>query len=118
MTKCFKFIFSILIILSIAGWGPLFSSNPTEKKEDIGSSSWLDKEFKLISSQASNLDPTVLKLGLKAYAHARSRGLDNKQLLTIIDYSKPSTERRLFVVDMHKAKVLFNTWVAHGKNSG
>lgn len=42
----------------------------------------------------------------------------NKPLLTIIDFSKPSTDKRLWVIDLESRKVLFNTFVAHGRNSG
>lgn len=74
--------------------------------------------MQIINSQADNIDSHVLKAGLLAYIHARQQGLDNKHLLTIIDYSKPSSERRLWVLDLKNGKVLFNTWVSHGKNSG
>lgn len=41
-----------------------------------------------------------------------------KEILTIIDYSKPSTEERMFVLDMKNQQILFQTVVAHGRNSG
>jgi hypothetical protein len=41
-----------------------------------------------------------------------------KKLLTIVDFSKPSTEKRLFIIDVASEKILLHTYVAHGKNSG
>lgn len=39
-------------------------------------------------------------------------------ILTIIDYSKPSSERRMYIIDLVNRKLLYQTLVAHGKNSG
>lgn len=111
--RFFLFLFSLF---GIMGFGPFFF--PWENNELMGTEAWLNKEIKTIDAQAENLDPNVLKLSLIAYLKARREGLDSKQILTIIDYRKPSYFKRLWVVDVKKAKVLFNTWVAHGKNSG
>ena len=42
----------------------------------------------------------------------------NEDILTIIDFSKPSTEKRLFILDLEKQELLYHTYVAHGKNTG
>jgi hypothetical protein len=42
----------------------------------------------------------------------------NEEIVTIIDFSKPSTEKRLFIIDLKKQKILHHTLVAHGKNTG
>lgn len=69
-------------------------------------------------SERNDLDPSVLKLGLEAYAKLHAEGYDQQQVLTIVDYSKPSTEPRLWVIDLKNQQVYFHTLVAHGQNSG
>jgi hypothetical protein len=115
--KIFKLLISFCTLLCIVGWGP-FSFFTPQNNESPGTKAWLDKEVSIIDSQASNLDRDVLRLGLHAYLKARNQGLDQRQLLTIIDYSKPSSERRLWVIDLKRNRVLYNTYVSHGKNSG
>ena len=46
------------------------------------------------------------------------RMLHNERMLTIIDYSQPSSQKRLYVLDMTSGEIVFNTLVAHGRNSG
>jgi hypothetical protein len=60
----------------------------------------------------------VLHLALQAYACGRAHGLFSRSLLTVIDYSRPSVERRLWVLDPESGQMLFHELVAHGRNSG
>lgn len=58
---------------------------------------------------------TAFRLAVKGYQRIKLR---RRAVLTLIDFSKPSTEERLYVFDMDKRKLLYSSLVAHGRNSG
>lgn len=112
-----KLIF-IAGLLCLAGFSWPFSwlfSHPNP--EPLGTQVWMSKEEQLLESE-SNISPDVLKLALTAYVHARREGLDSKQLLTVIDFTKPSTDKRLWIFNLKTNQEVMNTWVTHGRNSG
>ena len=78
-----------------------------------------ERLVKSLVRQAPGLRSDVLKLALQAAQTAAERGLvQRRDLLTVIDYSLPSTQPRLFVFDLVSRKLLFRELVAHGRNSG
>lgn len=65
------------------------------------------------------LSADAMKYAYKGYEQLRKKGaLDNSAILTIVDFSQSSRKKRLYIIDMENDKVLMNTYVAHGKNSG
>ena len=48
----------------------------------------------------------------------KNKQLLRSGLLTIIDFSQSSNAKRLYIIDVEKAMLVFNTYVAHGRNSG
>jgi hypothetical protein len=80
----------------------------------------------VVKSVYDSLHLKISGLSQQAFDYAK-KGLEkltqegkvnNSSIVTIADFSLPSTEKRLFVLDLKNYKVLFNTFVAHGKNSG
>lgn len=114
------YVLSIFIFLGLVGWGPIsFFYEPLFTYDQVpGSEKWINEEIKAIGSQAPTMNPTVLKLSLSAFKKAKKKHLVGKDIITIIDYSMPSAKCRLWVVDLKQNKVIMNTYVAHGKNSG
>ncbi|BCA95436.1 hypothetical protein TUM19329_17970 [Legionella antarctica] len=78
----------------------------------------LNSQLQHLSHRAPQLNKNVLKLALTAYTNADKRGAVRKPVLTVIDYSLPSNKQRMWVFDVRNERLLYNTYVAHGKNSG
>lgn len=68
---------------------------------------------------ALGLSRQAFDYALKGYNYLLSSGrLTNDKLLSIVDFSLPSSKKRLFIIDLQKNEVVYNTYVAHGRNSG
>lgn len=111
------FLFILALITTMGFSLPWPFSVLFNTPDQLNTASWVTSHVEAIHAQAANLNTQVLKLALKAYLSAHKK-MGGKEVLTIIDYTKPSTERRMWVIDLHSKRVLFNTWVTHGKNSG
>ncbi len=70
--------------------------------------------FDRIVAQTENLRPEVLGLALTAYDEGLEDGYFTGPRLTVIDYTLPSYEKRLWVIDVETETVLFAEIVAHG----
>jgi hypothetical protein len=103
-----RLVSGIAILLAITAASDMRAAEPTS-----------EGLVKSLVRQAPELRTEVLKMALDAAHAAAKRGLVQRQdLLTVIDYSLPSTQPRLFVFDLVSRKLLFRELVAHGKNSG
>ena len=72
--------------------------------------------------QISRIDEKKIPCGqayrkAMAYFNANRSRIHNGQYLTIIDYTKPSYTKRLYVINL-KTGEMHKYFVAHGKNSG
>lgn len=71
-----------------------------------------------LTAAAPTLSADALTAALEAWRNAVERGLTTRPVLTVIDYSLPSTDKRLWVLDLSRGAVLFHELVAHGMGSG
>lgn len=78
-----------------------------------------DSIYDLISLGDYGLEREVFFNAYKGYSYLENNGLLKKTgILTICDYSQSSNNKRLYVVDLIDSRLLYNTFVSHGKNSG
>lgn len=99
-TKFFAlFIFLFLFHSAFA----LFSSSSADSKDP---------------QAIKNINPQILKLALNAYHCVVQKGMIKNPLLTIVDFTRPSIEKRMWVIDPAKQISLYELHVSHGVNSG
>lgn len=73
----------------------------------------------LIRQLAPDINPVAVSEAVSAMKCAQKNGVgESASRLAIIDYTIPSRQQRLWVVDLKSRKLLFEEYVAHGKNSG
>lgn len=70
--------------------------------------------------EGHELNEEVFFKALTGFENLKKAGLLNQEahLLTVCDFSMSSNTKRLWVIDTEEKKVLFNSLVAHGKNTG
>jgi hypothetical protein len=67
----------------------------------------------------AGLSRQAFDYALQGYEKLIGQGkLINQSIIAIVDFSQPSSQKRLYVLNIKNYKVLFNTLVAHGRNSG
>lgn len=86
---------------------------------------FVQEPLNLVSLQAikttleqANVSEEAIQVLLTTLECSKLYLIDHNNILTLIDYSKPSNEKRLWVIDLKHKKILFHTYVSHGINSG
>ena len=120
-------ICAILIFALFSGFGSDKSSkidNSTEKtvvtKSNLNFESYANNFYNASGLGKSGLSKEAFDQAITGYYAIMADPSNNLRvpILTIIDYTKKSVEKRMWVVDMVHSNLLYNTLVAHGKNSG
>lgn len=93
---------------------------PESSRRALGQAAFEQKAAALFARLgAAGLPFSLLREGLAGFYNVRaaSRGA-GRPVLTLVDFSRPSQQKRLWVIDVAAGRVLFHTLVAHGKASG
>lgn len=116
MKNIYFLIFSALMITNVAG----FSENKASLVTADGDIAFLRILYDEISAANNTELPSyeVFELAYRGYDNLKRKQGFTKNILCIADFTRPSTEKRFWVIDMDSKKVLFHDLVAHGKNSG
>ena len=113
-------LFLLIVLFAFSSFAP---NLPKDENPNSFTSVSPSKRVEVLynSLNANNFSLPSLKsfsIGFEGFELLKEQGKVKNNFLTIIDYTLSSKTNRLWVVDMNENKIIFNTLVAHGKNSG
>ena len=75
--------------------------------------------YSVLNLSGYGLSNEAFQLAVRGFEKLKEEGkLLNSSILTIIDFSQSSTKKRMYVIDLVKKSLLYQTYVAHGRNTG
>lgn len=115
------FVLAILVLVAIFSF--TFSTKKVSKQPvqnpPLAVVTAMAKVYDSLHLETFGLTQKAFDLAMQGHEQLVQSGkLKKSNILSIVDFSQPSTAKRLFIVDLETCKLLFNTYVAHGRNSG
>jgi hypothetical protein len=122
-----KYILGITGLLSIAFCLTITSFKSTEKltikpsiiNSDSLYNNYINGLYNATHLKDAGLNFAVFEKAVTGFYNLKKAGqVSDKSILSIADFDQSSKKKRLYIIDLEKRKILLNTWVAHGQNSG
>jgi len=127
MRKHLWWILGVLLFVSVSiiSWRP---ANASKSNKNI-TKSYTAKElfaqyvsdiYQTANLQQSGMDIAVFQKAVTGYMNLKlaNKLPQNSNVITVVDFTKSSREKRMWIVDLFNKNLLLNTWVAHGQGSG
>lgn len=113
-----KYVFPIILFLAPA----LNQAGSENRNPIIVLNEEIEEEvdvYSVLNLSEYGLFNEVFQLAITGHHKLIAEGkLENPNILTIVDFSQTSKNKRLYVIDFEKQELLFHTLVAHGRNTG
>ncbi len=79
----------------------------------------IEAEYDSMHLDNLGLSKMAFSYAMKGFNYLVQAGkLSKDNIISIVDFSQPSSRKRLFIIDLNNLRVLYHTYVAHGVNSG
>jgi hypothetical protein len=114
-----RFIFLTLLVFVCIVPQAFNSIKKDNSAAEVKWESYVSNLFHSLEGQKKNLKYEVFNKALVGYYNLKSQNkLSDKNLLSVVDFSLPSNIKRLWIINISTRKVVHNSLVSHGKNTG
>jgi hypothetical protein len=130
-----KYLISLLLVIGGFTFSSLYSSSGSSanaSKNDVLATDpkilkltrtnfedSISSLFRTIGLDKLDMNYEVFRYGMIGFYSLKSEGkLSDRNLVSFIDFTKPSTEKRFYTVDLNSRSVKFHSLVSHGRNTG
>lgn len=131
MKKTFWWITSVLILFMFVTVGfkaavdttannAINTTKTASLTSEVRFGNMVSDVYKSAGLQSSGLDLSTFQKAITGFYNLKlAHKLPfSSNILTVVDFTKPSHEKRMWIVDLQSKMLLLNTWVAHGQGSG
>ena len=124
MKKVYVFFSSVLLFMlhlpfAFSSSKPVIVESAFKTHAMVAAKSSMEMIYEDLDLNSMGLSHNAFEAAIKGYEYLKTQGkLGNDNVISIVDFTRPSTEKRLFVLDVKSEKVLFNTYVSQGQNTG
>lgn len=118
--KFLKILIALVAVMALQSFSSMHAvilDEPESGTAVSASSEAFVQQYEMLDLASRGLSYEAFASGLKAMQNI-SGTLVNCSIVTIADFSQPGSSKRLYVIDLESNQVLFQTYVAHGRNSG
>lgn len=117
----------LILLLSVISWTPVRTIKNTKTLKTVHAatakelfSRYVNTVYQTARLEETGMDLDVFKKALTGYFNIKAQNnlAQNSSVITVVDFSKSSREKRMWIIDLLNNRLLLNTWVAHGQGSG
>lgn len=106
----------LIAILIVTAFHPLLPEKSTATSPSIASPP--ATVYSKLHLSSLGLPQAAFNIALTGWEKLKAKGIVSKNIIAICDFTQSSTQKRLYIIDLEQQKLLFNSLVAHGKNTG
>lgn len=108
--------------ISTAKKSPAKPVAAANENPESGHGSWYHMaaaSYERLNLEQLGLSYEAFNLAIEGLERLQKAGrVANNRIISIVDFSLPSSQKRLFIIDLESQRILFRTYVAHGRGSG